>query len=853
MACLSRLIVGMFAAWLGIAPSLAAPPDRAAAGRRLRVEAFDVEQVPSLAPGTALQFSVFATPGAAATVLIEGVRRLVELREVEPGIYEGAHVIDAGDRLRAGSTRSGDRLARRRGGPRHARGVASARRRTADAGGLAGAGRSAFARPGVARPAAGDRRTGALVGAVPRRQHAAAVQTSPPPVVAQALPLPVPGRLAPVRVPAPAWSTPPPLGFPYVAPPPGGHAAACRDCARVESIRAVEVPTGPAYAGAIAGGIAGAVFGEQIGKAHERHVTRALGAIGGAVLGHEIQRAATSRTLYDAALRLPNGVLRVRRYDAPPPFQVGQLIRLEAAVPRPGPRPRSERHRSTLPAAETSTPLMQLATLATPARATSRRFAAIPSRLEALAVAGAIVLLLPAFAQVADFGSGRDRRFTEAGFRIEGLPAPLLPALCREQAAAAEAAVRERLCPGVAPVASRAESARIPAAIADALGRSSQVFVAPLNRANERLAALRQQQREGAELRAIADAIGSDRGRPASLRRALPARWRRCGRAAAARAARRAGPRRRSTAPDEPAAARANGVLLLAAALDGRHEVESLAGAAALPAAGRRRRPAAQRGLGAGRDRDADGRRPPVGGAGAQERGDARAAADRRLAVGRRRWRLGYLLMLASRRRIDPALGVALSLAVWAAAAWLARVPWPFAGSRGFDPGRIDVAWDSAARDLGAGARRRRRPGAVVALLRRRDPVLDAAAPAQAMSSRIGYAGLVLATGLGWLLLLDLSAHAHRSNRYLALYHQGHLWLGAAGVLAAAVPAPAAGARPRLEPLDRRRGGARRQPAPRRGRRRRGDRRCWRRWPCSASASPSPTCASSPRSSAGSG
>ena len=46
------------------------------------------------------------------------------------------------------------------------------------------------------------------------------------------------------------------------------------------------------------------------------------------------------------------------------------------------------------------------------------------------------------------------------------------------------------------------------------------------------------------------------------------------------------------------------------------------------------------------------------------------------------------------------------------------------------------------------------------------------------MSSRIGYAGLVLATGLGWLLLLDLSAHAHRTNRYLALYHQGHLWLG---------------------------------------------------------------------------
>jgi cell division protein FtsW (lipid II flippase) len=36
----------------------------------------------------------------------------------------------------------------------------------------------------------------------------------------------------------------------------------------------------------------------------------------------------------------------------------------------------------------------------------------------------------------------------------------------------------------------------------------------------------------------------------------------------------------------------------------------------------------------------------------------------------------------------------------------------------------------------------------------------------------------VLLTGIGWLLLLDLSANGYIGNRYLALYHQGHLWLG---------------------------------------------------------------------------
>ena len=48
------------------------------------------------------------------------------------------------------------------------------------------------------------------------------------------------------------------------------------------------------------------------------------------MLGHEVQRAASSRTWYDASLRLPNGSLRVRRYDTPPPFRVGQLVHLEA-------------------------------------------------------------------------------------------------------------------------------------------------------------------------------------------------------------------------------------------------------------------------------------------------------------------------------------------------------------------------------------------------------------------------------------------------------------------------------------------------------------------------------------------
>ena len=134
---------------------------------------------------------------------------------------------------------------------------------------------------------------------------------------------------------------------------------------------------------------------------------------------------------------------------------------------------------------------------------------------------------------------------------------------------------------------------------------------------------------------------------------------------------------------------------------------------------------------------------------------------------------LGLLLVKWSRHGVRPTTGAAVVTALWAGAAWAARVPWPFSGPRAFEPARLDTSWASM-------------PAWFVTVLTGAALLLwllpaprraGASAAPQALSSRLGYPGLVLATGLGWLLLLDLSAHAHAGNRYLALYHQGHLWL----------------------------------------------------------------------------
>ena len=169
----------------------------------------------------------------------------------------------------------------------------------------------------------------------------------------------------------------------------------------------------------------------------------------------------------------------------------------------------------------------------------------------------------------------------------------------------------------------------------------------------------------------------------------------------------------------------------------------------------------------------------------AQERGDARAARLGRMAMGGGDGARLRLAGAGAGARIDPALGVA------AGARRLGRRR--LAGARAVAARRQPRASTLGARRRRPGtARRRLRPRrspappccalASLALARRRDRRSTRAAPAQAMSSRIGYAGL-RARHRPRLAAAARPVGSRRiaGNRYLALYHQGHLWLGDAG------------------------------------------------------------------------
>ena len=81
-----------------------------------QIDSFEIEAVERLEAGTDLIFTLEGTPASKATLRITGVKRIISMQEVEPGIYEAEYTIKLKDRLTANtavraSLRRGKRVA----------------------------------------------------------------------------------------------------------------------------------------------------------------------------------------------------------------------------------------------------------------------------------------------------------------------------------------------------------------------------------------------------------------------------------------------------------------------------------------------------------------------------------------------------------------------------------------------------------------------------------------------------------------------------------------------------------------------------------------------------------------------
>ncbi len=136
----------------------------------------------------------------------------------------------------------------------------------------------------------------------------------------------------------------------------------------------------------------------------------------------------------------------------------------------------------------------------------------------------------------------------------------------------------------------------------------------------------------------------------------------------------------------------------------------------------------------------------------------------------------GLLLLQIGRQAVHAYRFLPLAALLWAVLGWITHVHVEWISDRSAQTAWL-LRWGIKSPDffqvLVAGA-------AVLLMLGlmlppgRRPSVMPPAR--QTPSSRIGYAGFVLFVGLGWWLLLDLSATGHYANRFHALYQQVYVF-----------------------------------------------------------------------------
>jgi outer membrane lipoprotein SlyB len=104
-------------------------------------------------------------------------------------------------------------------------------------------------------------------------------------------------------------------------------AAACATCGVVEAVTPFEQKGEGTGIGAVAGGVLGGVLGNQVGGGNGKKAMTVLGAVGGGMAGHEIEKRQRSTTQYSVKVRMEDGTLRTLTQATAP--TVGQKVTVE--------------------------------------------------------------------------------------------------------------------------------------------------------------------------------------------------------------------------------------------------------------------------------------------------------------------------------------------------------------------------------------------------------------------------------------------------------------------------------------------------------------------------------------------
>jgi len=104
---------------------------------------------------------------------------------------------------------------------------------------------------------------------------------------------------------------------------------ACANCGVVESVIETEKPGEGTGIGVAGGAIGGAVLGKQFGNGGGRDALTILGAIGGALAGHQVEKKVRATKVYEVRVRMEDGSIRTVSQATPPSWRNGDRVRVD--------------------------------------------------------------------------------------------------------------------------------------------------------------------------------------------------------------------------------------------------------------------------------------------------------------------------------------------------------------------------------------------------------------------------------------------------------------------------------------------------------------------------------------------
>ena len=168
---------------------------------------------------------------------------------------------------------------------------------------------------------------GAVLGWIPTSVGTPGAASTP---VAQAPEQPAaqPAEPKPAVKPRPVVRSEPPRAVAVVPPPPPMVAAICRECAVIEEVREVEKAGQASGAGAVGGAVVGGVVGHQMGGGRGKDVATVLGALGGGLAGHAIEKNARTTVEYQIIVRYEDGTKGMFSQATPPSWRAGDKVKV---------------------------------------------------------------------------------------------------------------------------------------------------------------------------------------------------------------------------------------------------------------------------------------------------------------------------------------------------------------------------------------------------------------------------------------------------------------------------------------------------------------------------------------------